>query len=263
MRPIPRELHGKAFTRNQAERIGVSRRMLQGRRFVMIHPGIYRSADTEPTLRLLIDAALLVLPKDATVSHLTNLRLRGLDIGPLLPLHFSTNARDEIDRRGLVVHRRQGRLSPHLVNGVPALGPRRTFVDAATRLNDRNLLRVGDWLVRTAQVDLRALRVFVEESHLNGVQRARRVGRSSAKVSNHHGNPMSDGRWCGRTCRHRRSTSTSSTTTVAGWLAATSSIAPGRFWSSTTGGTTNATRYNASVTICGEKPWRPRDGASS
>lgn len=175
MKTIPAELHGTAFTRQHAESLGVTRRMLQRSRFVMIHPGIYRTADTPVTLPLLVASARQVLPDDAVVSHLTNLRLRGLAMGPLSPVHFSTNTRHEIDRRGIVVHRRQGTLHPTQVGGVPALGARRTFVDIATLLNDRNLLRAGDWLVANHQLDLAELRAYVLDSHLDGVRRARRV----------------------------------------------------------------------------------------
>lgn len=55
------------------------------------------------------------------------------------------------------------------------LEPERTFVDVATDVDDRALLRIGDWLVRWRHVDLLALRGFVLESHLDGVQRARRI----------------------------------------------------------------------------------------
>jgi very-short-patch-repair endonuclease len=55
------------------------------------------------------------------------------------------------------------------------LGPDRTFVDAAMMLRDRDLLRVGDWLVARGLTDVATLRGFVAKSHLDGVQRARRV----------------------------------------------------------------------------------------
>jgi hypothetical protein len=175
MHAIPEQLRGRPFTTAEAEDAGVSARSLQGARFTAIHRGVWRTADTEPTLDVLLAAARLVLPADAAVSHLTNLRLRGLDIGALLPLHFSTNHRHEIQRAGLVVHRRQGLLRPSLVKDTVALGARQTFVDSATRLDDRRLLAVGDWLVHTGQVDLLELRAYVLESHLDGVRRARRV----------------------------------------------------------------------------------------
>ena len=149
--------------------------MLAGQRFVRIHTGVHRTAETLPTLPLLLEAALLVLPRDAAVSHLTALRLWGLEIGPLLPLHFSTNRRGEMDRQDLVLHRRQDLLRPVLVDGVATLDPIRTFVDVATKIDDRRLLWVGDWLAQNCAMSIPRLREFVELSHLNGVQRSRRV----------------------------------------------------------------------------------------
>src|ERR1044072_9237119 len=51
----------------------------------------------------------------------------------------------------------------------------RTFVDVASVLSDRALLRVGDWMLAERLIDLNDLRDYVHDSHLNGVQRARRV----------------------------------------------------------------------------------------
>ncbi len=58
---------------------------------------------------------------------------------------------------------------------MPTLGPRRTFVDCATVLSQRDLLAAGDWLVFNGLLDLLDLRSYVIESHLDGVRRARRI----------------------------------------------------------------------------------------
>lgn len=149
--------------------------MIEGRRIVAVQRGVYRYADTPTDLRLLAMAALRVLPDDAALSHVTALQLRGLDIGSTAPLHISTNQPTQRILRGVFVHRRQGRLHPTELNGLPVLGPDRTFVDAATQLRDRDLLRVGDWLVASGLTDVDTLRAYVFGSHLDGVQRARRV----------------------------------------------------------------------------------------
>ncbi len=175
MRPVPPHLHGRPFTTEEALRAGVSPRMLAGQRFVRIHTGVHRTADTPPTLALLLVAARMVLPQDAVVSHLTALRLRGLEIGPLLPLHFSTNRPREMDRKNLVLHRRQDLLRPILLDGFATLDPIRTFVDVATKLDDRRLLWVGDWLAQHSEMSIPRLCEFVRVSHLDGVQRSRRV----------------------------------------------------------------------------------------
>jgi len=174
-RPLPPELAGRVFTRAEALAHGLTPRMLDGSRIVSIHPGVYLYAATEPTLARMVAAARHVLPPDAALSHVSSLRWRGYEVGPELPLHFSTNAPRHVDREGLVVHRRQGWIHPEYLRGVPVLGPDRTFVDCATRLSVATLVRIGDWLVATGQTDVMTLRDYVLASHLDGVQRARRA----------------------------------------------------------------------------------------
>ena len=175
MRAIPMQVRGRPFSVSEAAAFGVTARMLQGRRFERVYEGVYRTADTPTTFELCVNAALRVLPPDAALSHVSSLRLRGYDDVPEFPVHFSTSGRLHVERPGLRVHRRQGRLNPILVRDVPILGADRTFVDVATQLRERQLLRAGDWLVRHEHTDLPTLCAYVRESHLDGVQRARRV----------------------------------------------------------------------------------------
>jgi hypothetical protein len=166
---------GRAFTGREAAAHGVTRRMLQGARFEQVHLGVWRAAATPLTFDVRVQAALLALPHDAALSHVTALRWIGFETGPELPLHLSTATAAHVERQGLVVHRRQALLRPVLVRGVPVLDAARTFVDAATQLDGRALLRVGDWLIRHGHVDLLDLRAFVLQSHLDGVQHARTI----------------------------------------------------------------------------------------
>jgi len=171
--PLPPELDGRVFTRAEALGLGLTARMLEGKRIVSIHPGVYRYRSTPLTYELAVAAALHVLPRDAALSHTSSLRWRGLAMRAELPIHFSTNSRLHIEREGLVVHRRRGLLRSTLLRGVPVLGPDRTFVDCATILSTRELVQVGDWLVAQKQTDLLDLRAYVMQSHIDGVVRAR------------------------------------------------------------------------------------------
>lgn len=175
MHPIPPELYGRPFTTAEASAYGVTPKMLTGLRFVEVFAGVYRTVDTVDCFDLRVRAAAQVLPPDAAISHVTNLRWRGYDAVPAWPLHFSTNQRLHVERPGIVVHRRQGRLSPTLAQGVAILGPDRTFVDVATQLDDRHLLRVADWLVSNGHTDVLELRAYALMSHLDGVAHARRI----------------------------------------------------------------------------------------
>lgn len=105
MLSIPNELHGRAFTRSQALAAGLTPGQLRGPAVVRLTRGVYRTAQTPETIDLMASAGLAELPKDAAVSHLSNLRLRGLDLGPLRPVHFVTANKCQRIRDGFVIHR--------------------------------------------------------------------------------------------------------------------------------------------------------------
>ena len=175
MRSIPTALTGRTFTRQQALDHGVTDRMLAGRRFVRIHPGVYRLHDTPMTFALAVEAALLKLPSGSALSHLTGLRHRGLSIGPVQPLHVTVPTRSHVVLDGVRCHRYLRRPEIELVDGVPLVSPRRTFVDCAVLLGERQLLQVGDWLVAQGLADRHELWAYAQSTHYDGVQRARRV----------------------------------------------------------------------------------------
>lgn len=175
MQNVPESLVGRPFTLSEALAAGVSRRELRGPRYELVHRGVHRAQSTPDSFELRIRGALLVLPDDAALSHQTALRWCGYEGLSEVPLHFSTAKRARIEREGIVVHRRQALLRSEFIKGIPVLGAARTFVDVATDVGDRELLRIGDWLVRHQHVDLLALRDFALQSHLDGVQRARRI----------------------------------------------------------------------------------------
>jgi hypothetical protein len=175
MSSVPDALRGRPFMTARARAAGVGHRALQGPGFASVHHGVFRSTDTPDSLDLRVRGALLVLPDDAALSHQSALGWVGYEGLEVEPLHFSTASGSRIERRNMVVHRRQRVLRSRFVRGVPVLEPARTFVDVATDVDDRELLRVGDWLVRWGHVDLLELRGFALQEHLDGVQRARRI----------------------------------------------------------------------------------------
>jgi hypothetical protein len=76
-------------------------------------------------------------------------------------------------RESIVLHRRIGRVSPTIIRGVRVLGPDRSFVDSATLLGVRSLVRAGDALVRQGATTIDGLLRYVADCHLDGVVRAR------------------------------------------------------------------------------------------
>ncbi len=172
---IPPELGTGPFTTRRAANLGISKDTLSGRRFRRLFRGVYVLADQAQTPELLVRAALLVLPPDSAVSHLTALHSYGVTVGRDTRLHFSTNTSSQTSLPGVVLHRRERPLVPQLVRGVPTLGTERTFVDCATRLGHVDLIRAGDWLVRLGLTTPDRLLIYSITEHISGVQRARRV----------------------------------------------------------------------------------------
>lgn len=174
-RAIPPSIRNGPFTTAQGRAAGLPEQTLKGGRFRRLFRGVWICADVEPTLNVRLQAALLILPADAVVSHTTALALLGVSSAPIHPLHFSTNADLRCRQDGVVLHRRQGRLHPQVLNGIPAVRPDRAFVDSATLLGHRDLVRAGDALCRLGLTDPDRLRDYAYERHLDGVVRARRA----------------------------------------------------------------------------------------
>jgi hypothetical protein len=169
---IPDVLRGQVFTTAEAAAAGLTSSMLRGSHVVQVHRGVWRLAATELTFDLRVRAGVLALPPHAALSHVSSLRWMGISVGRELPIHFSVHAPTQT-RSDIVLHRRQGRISPKDVRGVATLGPDRSFVDSATLLGLRDLVRAGDALVRNGLTTTGTLIDYTVMSHLDGVVRAR------------------------------------------------------------------------------------------
>lgn len=171
-RELPSALEGRLFTRAEALAAGVTASMLRGRRIRSVDRDLFQYDGIETRLDDLVRAALRRFP-DATVSHTTNLALRGLDVGSAHPVHLATNRLRQVRLAGVVLHRYQGELEREMIGGLPLVRPERTFVDCGVVLDLPELVAVGDWLVGQSLTSRDALQRFCEETHYDGVQRAR------------------------------------------------------------------------------------------
>lgn len=170
---IPPALAHGPFTRTQALRAGLTPKALRGQRFVRMFRNVYRSVDHDPTFATWVVAALLTLPSDSVISHVTALWWYDVRIGSMWPLHFSTNTTQTTKHDGVVLHRRRGRLRPRIRLGRRVTGPERSFVDCATLLPFVLLVTAGDTLIHAKHTSLDALRDYAHDSHIHGVVRAR------------------------------------------------------------------------------------------
>lgn len=174
---LPDDLRDVPFTTATARRVGLGRGLLAGRRFRHLFRGVWISADVEITFRVLLSAALLALPPDVVVSHTSAMRLYGLEprTGRHPHLEFSTTRSHVTRHRGIVLHRRQRRISTIELDGFRVTAPERTFVDCAGRLSFVELVQLGDWLIHTGRSSFDALVAYALDRHLHGVRRARRA----------------------------------------------------------------------------------------
>lgn len=90
------------FTIDQARKAGLTRARLQGPAYQRVMHGVYAPSGSLD-LRTRIEAARLVLPDDAIATGRTALRLRGLDLGSVLPLTFVTKERIRVRHRGVML----------------------------------------------------------------------------------------------------------------------------------------------------------------
>lgn len=172
---IPHTLRDRPFTSAEAFTLGLSPMSLRGKRFRRLYRDVYVCRDIEMTLIRWLQAARLVLPAGAAISHTTALWLYGVEVGTWWPLQFSTDQGAQTRKAGLLLHRRRGTLSRHSRQGLPVLGPDRTFVDCATNLGFVDLVITADWLTHLRVTTLKQLVSYADARHLDGVKRARRA----------------------------------------------------------------------------------------
>lgn len=151
--PVPEHLRSRAFSRDEARAADISARMLQHARFEQVFPAVYKVAGVELDARRHVDAAILALPDDARLSHLTRLRPLGLEYGPLFPLHFTIDRDLHLDIVDIFLHRTV--LMPPVDDVGVCLEA--AFIGAAATLRMIDLIKIGDWLLYRDHVSIESL----------------------------------------------------------------------------------------------------------
>ncbi|MBB6628061.1 hypothetical protein H5V45_12100 [Nocardioides sp. KIGAM211] len=151
MRPIPTELLGRPFTRDEAIASGVSSRMLEGRRFVRLHPRVWceRGHPLSPEDR--IQAAALALPAAARLTGISRIQRLGLDFGPRSPVRFVVQGDLHLALPGVFLHRTR-RLPPS--SDDLCVTPAAAYVSYVARARTIDAIKVGDWLLHHGHMTL-------------------------------------------------------------------------------------------------------------
>ncbi|MEN8705567.1 MAG: hypothetical protein ABF306_05470 [Nocardioides marinisabuli] len=153
MREIPEPLRSGPFTRAQALETGLSSRMLQGQRFVRVHPGVWKCRDSILTWDQALLAARLALPERAHPTAETRLRMLGLDTGVARPFRFVVEGDHHLALDGIFLHR-----TPHLppLDG-DGVTPAAAFIALCARARVVDAIQVGDWLLHRDHMSLEEL----------------------------------------------------------------------------------------------------------
>ncbi|WP_309074845.1 DUF559 domain-containing protein [Paenarthrobacter sp.] len=204
--PLPPRLTTAPFTRDEAEAAGLKQWHLWNRvKIEGVSRGLYRPSDWDFELSAAARSLSAATP-GAWISHVTAARLQGTCLPPWLSdsneLHLSKPRHlPSVRRKGVIGHTVVAAEDEiEHVQGIWMSTRARTWLDLARRLPVRDLVCMGDELIRIPRPDfegretpfttLEALRKLVERhKNLQGVVRARealglmRVGADSAPES--------------------------------------------------------------------------------
>lgn len=187
-RPIdlPDELAGRPFSRAEALEAGLTSRSLDAQRFVRLFPEVYALRSLVINQVHQVEAAILAMPGDAFVSHVTRLQLLGIDMGRVSPLHFTIGKDLHLDVPRIRLHR-TSRLPPNVGR---CLSVEAAFVGAGCHVTLLQLVMIGDWLLRDRHTSVEKLAGEIAASPRRpGAVKARRalsmlrVGAESPKES--------------------------------------------------------------------------------
>jgi hypothetical protein len=156
MRDVPPELLNGPFTRAVAIATGATPRMLRGRRFVRVHPRVWRHRDHVMTPDDHVLAAALALPPDARTTGITRIQQLGLDFGPRTPVRFVVSRDLHLDLDGVFLHR-TSRMPPLDAVGV---APVAAFVSYCSLARTVDAIKVGDWLLHELHMEWDELHQF-------------------------------------------------------------------------------------------------------
>jgi len=153
MRDVPEPLLSGPFTRSRAIDLGATKKMLAGRRFVRVHPRVWRHRDHAMSSDDNLRAARLALPARAHLTHISRIQALGLDFGSRSPLHFVVEGDLHLDLDGIVLHRTK-KLAPCDDDDIV---PAAAFISYCSTARLIDAIIVGDWLLHHGHMTLAEL----------------------------------------------------------------------------------------------------------
>lgn len=154
MKPIPHQLTQGPFSRDQARRLGVTDRMLNGRRFVRVLPRVFCHREHVMSPQDWVEAAVLALPDHSRLTGITRIQQLGLDFGPRMPVRFVVEGDLHLAFDEIFLHRTK-RLPPTDDVGVT---PAAAYIAYCRRARVVDAVKVGDWLLHQRHVTVPEVR---------------------------------------------------------------------------------------------------------
>lgn len=142
------------FTRAMALALGVTARMLNGKRFERVFPDVWNVRGRTMSDLDWIKAAILAMPARARLTGISLIRALGLDYGQLRPIQFVITGDLHLDIEDIDLHRTV-RLPPATDNGV---SPAAAFIAYCVNARVIDAIKVGDWLLHHQHMTVIELR---------------------------------------------------------------------------------------------------------
>jgi very-short-patch-repair endonuclease len=178
----------RPFTREDAVRAGVDRRVLRTSLFRRVFRGVYVRRDVPDSVQVRAEAAFVLHPPDAFVSHTTAAALWGLPVPTDPQVHVTVDhPKKRRYRPGIRNHVRTGPARIRVLRGVRISHPFQMFVELASILSLVDLVVVGDALVKLFDVPAERL---VEHCRSSGDHHARTALGAARYVRNEVDSPM-------------------------------------------------------------------------
>ncbi|MFD1827698.1 hypothetical protein [Mumia zhuanghuii] len=170
--PLPAQLTNRPFSRDELVPLGLSPKLLLGKRFRRLHPETWVHTDHAMTDSDQIAAAALAVPSYAQPTDGTRLRMLGYDDLPLEPICFVVPDDHHVALDGIMVHRTK-EMPPLDASGVT---PAAAFLGCCAEEPLIDLVAAGDWLLRHGHATHEELaELAIRDSWRPGADRALEV----------------------------------------------------------------------------------------
>jgi len=154
VKPVPPSLLNGPFSTSRARTAGVTKKMLEGRRFVQVYRGVWRHHEHQMSDHDWVAAARLALPAHARLTGISRIQALGLDFGPRFPVRFVVEGELHLAFDNVFLHRTK-RLAPTDEVGVV---PAAAFVAFCASARVIDAIKVGDWLLHQRHTTIDEIR---------------------------------------------------------------------------------------------------------